>query len=127
MAEISSDLPAYTFSWDKERLEAEEYIKLGEAIIEGIHTNYFGAVAHPDRIFRRCKGWTQPMEEISKKIIEAATERNIPLEQNQESMRHKGHFRPEFWNIAKAYNVNIIQGLDAHSLQELGVVEKAVQ
>ena len=122
MAEASDVLPAYTFSWDKEKLKAEEFMALGEATIEGINTGYFGAVAHPDRIFRRCKSWTKPMEEISKRIIDAAREKDIPIEQNQESMHHKGHFRPEFWDIAKLCGVNIVQGLDAHKLQDIKII-----
>ena len=124
MAETSDVFHTYTFSWDEERLKAEEFIALGEATIEGINTGYFGAVAHPDRIFRRCESWTKPMGEISKRIIDAAVKKNIPLEQNQESMHHKGYLRPEFWNIAKLRGANIIQGLDAHSPQALKVIGK---
>lgn len=124
MAEISAGFPTYTFSWNEEKIKAEEFIALGEATINGINAGYFGAVAHPDRIFRRCKSWTKQMEEISKKIIDTSIEKNIPLEQNQASMHHKGYFRPEFWNIAKLHGVNIIQGLDAHSPRALKLMEK---
>lgn len=119
MAETSNTPLAYTFSWDKEKLKSEEYAALGEAIIEGICTGYFGAVAHPDRIFRRCKNWTRQMEDMSNRIIETAMKNKIPIELNQESMHRKSHFRPEFWDIAKLHDVNIIQGLDAHSCNAL--------
>lgn len=119
MAETSGIPPAYTFSWNEDKLRAEEFVALGEAIIGGMNAGYFGAVAHPDRIFRRCKDWTKQMAEVSNAIIAAATIKNIPLEQNHESICHKDYFRPEFWNIAKQYGANIIQGLDAHSCEAL--------
>ena len=36
----------YTFSWDEERLNREEYVVLGNAEIQGIESGYFDAVAH---------------------------------------------------------------------------------
>ena len=54
MAEISDNPPAYSFSLDTEQLCKEEYQLLGNAILQGMKTGYFQAVAHPDRIFRRC-------------------------------------------------------------------------
>ena len=107
----------YSFSWDKERLKKEEYLVLGNAVIDGIKSGYFDAVAHPDRVFRRLKGWTPEAEEMANRIVKAAKEHNIPLEMNLYSMRQKNLYRPEFWELAEG--CDRIIGLDAHSVEEL--------
>lgn len=107
----------YTFSWDKERLKQEEYLALGNALINGLQSGYFDAVAHPDRIFRRQKHWPSDMGVITKGIIEVAKDCQIPLEQNESSKRRKHHYWKEFWELAA--DVPAISGLDAHSLERL--------
>ena len=108
----------YTFSWEKDRLEEEEYKALGHAVVEGIQSGFFGAVAHPDRIFRRKKNWDSDMQAISMEIIEAARQQNIPLEVNISSLSHKHHYWPEFWNLVPS-DICRIFGTDAHSIKEL--------
>ena len=107
----------YTFSWDKERLCAEEYIALGNAQIQAIDTGYFDAVAHPDRIFRKRKDWSEGMATMADHIIDSARRRNIPLEINESSKLQNNHYREEFWD--RAYEVQIIHGVDAHSIDEV--------
>lgn len=107
----------YTFSWDKERLCAEEYIALGNAQIQAIDTGYFDAVAHPDRIFRKRKDWSEGMATMADHIIDSARRRNIPLEINESSKLQNNHYRKEFWD--RAYEVQIIHGVDAHSIDEV--------
>lgn len=119
MAEDEAFPGQYTFSWDKERLRSEESQALGQAICQGISSGYFGAVAHPDRIFRRQTAWNREMERISCDIIENARRQVLPLEQNISSIRHKGYYRKEFWTLAKEAGVPLIFGLDAHWLKEL--------
>ena len=118
MAELGENPDRYTFSMDKTWLAENEYKALGDAIVRGIETGYFDFVAHPDRIFRRCKTWTSGMSDVSSKIIQTAKSRDIPLEQNEASMRQKEHFWPEFWTLAKG-QTQIIHGLDAHFVNEL--------
>lgn len=118
MAELGGNPVRYTFSMDKTWLAENEYKTLGDAIVRGIETGYFDFIAHPDRIFRRCKTWTSGMSDVSSKIIQAAKSRGIPLEQNEASMRQKEHFWPEFWMLAKG-QTQIIHGLDAHFVNEL--------
>ena len=120
MAEVSPG--CYTFSWDKERLGNEEYIALGDAQIQGINSGYFGAVAHPDRIFRRQKKWSEKLDSMSNLIITAAYSNDIPLEINAASQRHSHQYWKEFWD--KTGNVKTIYGLDAHSLDDLDRVYK---
>ena len=37
-------------------------------MIYGIRTGYFDVVAHPDRIFRRCREWTEGCNHIAREI-----------------------------------------------------------
>ena len=110
----------YTFSWDKDKLNAEEYIALGNAQIQGINSGYFDAVAHPDRIFRRQKTWSEDMDAMAGQIRACACNMNIPLEINEASMNQTNHFRQEFWDKAGA--AQVIHGVDAHALDELRVL-----
>lgn len=107
----------YTFSWDKEKLNNDEYIALGEAEKQGIESGYFSVVAHPDRIFRRQKVWTDNMQKVADQVIEAAKLNNVVLEQNESSKRDKYHYWNEFW--AQVTDVPIVHGLDAHFISEL--------
>ena len=115
----------YTFSWDKERLKKEEFSALGNAIVDGIETGYFDAVAHPDRIFRRCKLWNDDMQSVSEEIIHAAQKHMIPLEKNVSSMTQKHHFWQQFWASVPS-DVQKIIGVDAHSVQELDYYSEMV-
>ena len=110
----------YTFSWDKDKLNAEEYIALGNAQIQGINSGYFDAVAHPDRIFRRQKTWSEDMDAMAEQIIACACKMNIPIEINEASKNQNNHFREEFWDKAGA--AQVIHGVDAHALDELRVL-----
>ena len=115
----------YTFSWNEERLKKEEFSALGNAIVEGIETGCFDAVAHPDRIFRRCKLWNDDMQSVSEEIIHAAQKHMIPLEKNVSSMTQKHHFWQQFWASVPS-DVQKIIGVDAHSVQELDYYSEMV-
>lgn len=108
----------YTYDWKKERLNAEEWRALCDAIIAGIKSGYFAFVAHPDRSFRRCKSWNKEMEGKSRQIHSLSAEMQIPLEINMHSYGHKTQFWPQFWNL-KTEDEQIIYGLDAHSIEEI--------
>lgn len=115
---------SYSFSWDKERLRAYEYQALGDTIIQGMETGYFDFVAHPDRIYRRKKVWDDDMEKMAMSIIQAAVKYHIPLEKNLSSMRHKNHYRSEFWKLAEIMDVEIVTGLDAHWIKDMELLTK---
>jgi len=119
MAEVPDVPGMYTFSWDKEHLASEDYAILGNAEAAGIKTGYFDAVAHPDRIYRRCKEWDSAMAETAHSIIEEARKRDIPLEINMHSIKCKHHYWKQFWDIAKEAGVQAVIGLDAHSISEI--------
>ena len=118
MAETSCDPPAYSFSESSEYLDENEYRILGNAILQGIRSGYFHAVAHPDRIFRRCSTWTEDMEKMSAEIIRAAIDADIPLEMNLSSVESPELYRKEFWHLVPA-DAKRITGLDAHSLEQM--------
>lgn len=115
MAETSPE--HYTFEWNKEQLNNEEYLALGKAQIAGIQSGYFNAVAHPDRIFRRQKTWSGEMSAMAEQIINAAIQTTIPLEINEASKHQKHHYWQEFWELSK--EAMCINGLDAHSISEI--------
>lgn len=70
MAELKPS--QYSFSMDKAWLTKNEYKALGGAMVQGMTAGYFDFVAHPDRIFRRCRQWTPEMATTALEIINAA-------------------------------------------------------
>ncbi len=121
----------YSFDDEKEFNTANEFSGCGNAIIQGIKTGLFSVVAHPDRIFRRCKEWTPEMTEVAENIIRTAAENNIILERNLSSYEkyvtktRTAYWKNEFWDLVEKFNnrndtpVKIIEGLDAHSSEEM--------
>lgn len=98
--------------------KSREHILLADAMVKGIDTGYFDVVAHPDRIFRHVKNWSDEEDELAREIIVHAAERSLPLERNYSSMKRKNQFRPEFWDKIEVPMV-FVEGIDAHSLAEI--------
>ncbi len=96
-----------------------EYIGLFNAMIEGVNTGLFDVVAHPDRAFRKESIWTKEMAEYSNKLIAAVGDK-ILLEKNFSSMKKKGAYWEEFWDIVPD-KVRLIYGCDAHSTKDMQV------
>ena len=117
MAEISDDPIIYSFEQDRQMRCQNEFIQLGNAIVQGIDSGYFDAVAHPDRIFRHCSKWTDEMNDMAKRIICGADRRNISLEINISSMEYGMYYRKEFWALVPE-SVNKVIGFDAHSVEQ---------
>jgi len=121
----------FSFADEKDFNQANEFIGCGNAIIQGIKSGFFSVVAHPDRIFRRCGNWTPEMNKIAEDIIRTAAENNLTLEKNLSSYEkyvtktHPSYWRNEFWALVEKYNndnerpVKLIQGLDAHSSEDM--------
>ena len=117
MSEI--DTGRYSYSLSEQELK-NEYVMLGEAMIQGVETGMFDVIAHPDRIFRRCREWTVDMQNMAERIIDAAKRKDIALELNISSKEKDWQYLERFWDVAKALNYNnIVIGLDAHSPQEI--------
>lgn len=68
------------------------------------------------------KKWDIHTEEISKEILSACLEANIPIEYNVNGLRHdRGYPRKEFWDIVREdFNeLEVIIGTDAHNPADL--------
>ena len=109
----------YSFSLPLKEKYSLEAKGCSKAMIEGIQTGYFNAVAHPDRIFRRRKLWDKDMDRITNKIIAAASNMGIPLEMNESSLLCEHQFWTEFWEQAERLKAPVIYGLDAHTPEVL--------
>ncbi len=106
---------SYSFSNEEKN---EEYIGLCRAMVDGVNTELFDVVAHPDRAFRRRKSFGKEEIDAAKEVIWAATYKGVYLERNYSSMQHKRQFREEFWALLPE-KAKTIYGLDAHSTDEL--------
>ncbi len=118
MAEVSDSPLSYSFSESAEYLDKNEYKLLGKAIVEGVKTGYFHAIAHPERIFRRCRSWDSDMERTTSVVIQSAVNADIPLEINLASVENPIYFKKEFWKLVPE-TANRIVGYDAHFIEEL--------
>ena len=118
MAEVSDSPLSYSFSESREFLDKNEFKLLGDAIVQGLKTGYYSAVAHPDRIFRRCSKWNKDMEIVSMQIIQSAIDADLPLEMNLSSVEYPGAYRKEFWELVPD-SAKRITGFDAHSIDEM--------
>ena len=118
MAEMSDSPTSYSFSESSDFLNRSEYKLLGNAIVQGASTGYFDAIAHPDRIFRRCDSWNSDMEKMSEAIIQSAINGDIPLEMNLASAENPIYYRKQFWALVPD-TVQRIVGYDAHSIDEV--------
>ena len=72
--------------------KSEEHKGLCSAIVQGIESGWFDVVAHPDRIFKRCKTWTPELLGASYDIINAASKHGVLLEKNFTSRQRKNQF-----------------------------------
>lgn len=96
----------------------DEYKYLGQSICQGMETDFFQYVAHPDRCFRYEDIWSKKCEAVAYDMIQTALHHHIILEQNLASMKQPNYYRKEFWNLLEPGN-EIILGTDAHKLIDL--------
>ena len=106
---------SYTFEIED---KSDEWRYLMEGQIDGAKTGIFDVIAHPDRLFKREKQWTDEMQRMSEKFIEAAVGKGIPLEKNLASMQHKRQYWDEFWELVPS-GCPIVTGCDAHAIEEI--------
>lgn len=114
----------YSFSMSNQ--EEIEYPGCLDAMMQGIESGLFQVAAHPDRIFRRIKKWDQNCKKRSKELIFLAKSKEVILEKNMSSMRHKNYYREEFWILLTPEN-RIIFGVDAHALSDLEYVLQSAE
>lgn len=110
-------IPGYYSFSDEDK--SMEFIGLFRAMIQGIESNYFDVVAHPDRAFRRSKAFDELEKQMTDEFIDAVISKNtILLEKNYSSMQRKNQYREEFWKMLPS-TVGVIYGYDAHSIKEI--------
>lgn len=106
----------YSFADDDKSME---YTGCFKAMIEGIKTNYFDVVAHPDRAFRRRKKIDTEEKEIIKEFVDVViANKETYLEKNYTSMRRKNQYKDDFWEMIPN-QIGILYGYDAHSIDEM--------
>ena len=115
------------FSEDPE-LQRKGLLKYRDDILEGIKSGLFLYIAHPDLFFHMCDEVTPIYEQITKEIIDAAIEFNVPLEinvhgilnkKNRNSSKYFGYPCDYFWQQAAKTNVQIVYGGDFHGPWEM--------
>ena len=102
----------------------DDLIKYTDQIISGMKSGLFDFLAHPDLFMWSMNEWTKNTESVSRAIIDAAIDLNMPIEVNgyglakktQETSRGIRQAYPyvEFWELAASTNVKIICNSDAH-------------
>ena len=94
------------------------------AQMEGIASGLFDGVAHPDRAYKRCKVWTEDMQDAGEELIAFAGHYGcLPLEKNFASRSRKKYYWSEFWDMVPK-DLTIIYGCDAHSVKDLIICDK---
>ncbi len=98
-------------------------------LIQGIKTGLFMYVAHPDLMFISAKEVTPQLKKLTKEIIDASIEYDIPLEVNihgfiRQKKRAKdnviGYPASCFWQEVSKSNAKVVCGGDFHELNEVG-------
>lgn len=107
----------------------EDVLQYATDIEDGLNTNLYSVVAHPDFFMNSRDTWSKQCDEATHRICIAAKSHNIPLELNIKGSLEKKTwiegslcvhypFR-KFWEIASEIGNEVIYGWDAHSPQDL--------
>ena len=97
-------------------------------LIKGIKSGLFMYVAHPDLMFISAKEVTPQLKRLTKEIIDAAIEYDIPLEVNihgfiRQKKREKYHIigypAGYFWDEVSKSKAKVVYGGDFHELSEV--------
>lgn len=112
-----------------ETTSTEFYPDYARNIVEGIHTGYFKAVAHPDLYMVGGTLWDDNCSRAADMIINAAAASGIPLEYNANGFRRgiwdfpTGSRYPypheNFWHMAASADVKVIVGSDCHEAHQV--------
>jgi histidinol-phosphatase (PHP family) len=109
----------YTGSPTEDDVRLTRYVDL---VIEGIRTGRFLYIAHPDIMNYRGLGSVYEWE--MSRLCRAAKEEGIPLEINLLGVKeHKVYPRERFWKIAAETGNDAVLGLDAHSIDQVKMVD----
>ncbi|MGG5461931.1 histidinol-phosphatase [Clostridium sp. B9] len=107
----------------------QDYIEYAKSICEGIKTNYFSFIAHPDLIFINDFPWDENCEEACNLIIDTAKKYDFILEFNANGLRRgltkfcDGERYPypheAFWKKVSQKGVKTIINSDCHNPKDL--------
>ena len=98
-------------------------------LIKGIKSGLFMYVAHPDLMFVSAKEVTPQLKRLTKEIIDASIEYDIPLEvnihgfirqQKREIFHVIGYPASCFWDEVSKSKAKVVYGGDFHELNEVG-------
>ena len=108
--------------------DEEGLLRYRDDIIKAIKSGLFLYIAHPDLFFAFCKKVTPIYEKVTKDIIEAAIEYNVPLEVNINGLLRPKSIYLEypcdfFWEKAAKTNVKIVYGGDYHNPANISNIE----
>lgn len=117
------------YSFFGRNTSVENLYKYRDTLIEGLKTGLFSCIAHPDYFMDSYFKWDRHAKRISKDIIKASIEYDVPLEFNFALIRRgktiKGKesrygypFIP-FWKLVRKYHAKVIMGLDAHAPEDI--------
>ena len=112
-----SELESGIYTFEKED-KSDEWKYLMEGQISGAESGYFDVIAHPDRLYKREKCWTDEMGKMALDFIDAAIKKDLPIEKNLASMRNKRQYWEEFWELVPD-SVHVVTGCDAHAVDEI--------
>jgi len=104
----------------------ERYVN---TVIKAMSTGYFIFVCHPDLMLYNTYEFTNEVEMLSRRLIQASIDYNVPLEINANGIR-KGtrlmeggerylYPRKEFWQLVKSMGARVIVSSDAHLVNQL--------
>ena len=107
----------------------KDIIAYKDTLIEGMKTGLFKYVCHPDYFMDTYFKWDMTARKVSKEIIKAAVNYDIPLEFNLSCFRRGkqkkgkvlrwGYPYIPFWKMVRRYKAKVIIGIDAHSPEDL--------
>ena len=107
----------------------KDIIEYKDSLIKGMKTKIFSIVAHPDYFMDTYHKWNLFTIKISKEIIKASIEYDVPLEFNFACIRRgkqkKGNeFRYgypyiPFWKLVAKMKAKVVLGIDAHAPSDI--------
>ena len=112
-----SEVSPGTYTFEKKD-KSDEWKYLMEGQITGAESGFFDVIAHPDRLFKRERRWTDEMSKMAAYFIDEAANKGLTIEKNLASMRHKRQYWKEFWELVPK-NVKVVTGCDAHAVDEI--------
>ena len=104
----------------------KDYLRVS---LQGIESEIFAYMAHPDVFMRGYKTFDSHCEEVAYRLCEKAKEYQLPLEYNLAGYTNGVYPHPEFWKIAKEVGCSCIIGIDAHesaALTNTEIYERAL-